>query len=178
MRRLDRSVVVHRPVSNSQVVARRRQGTVIQVAGKGSYWAAGTDGRLRAFRNHTQYLAGGYDPSQLIEVGGPTCLSFTRGTPASAAALRADGALVVAPNHVDYVMAGGRAFGIATRSELVAIVSLDHARLLKSSVPVPWRVALPVSGPCSGFSTETSSSPTGVVLYGPASAPGFPPTAT
>ena len=169
VRRLDRSVVVYGAVSHTQVVAGMRAGTVIQVAGKGAYWVAGTDGRLREFANRAQYLAKGYDPAQLIEVGGLTGLSFARGTPPSAPVLRADGALVVAPNHATYVLAGGRAFRIATRSELVVIVSIDHARLVKSSVPRWWQEALPVKGTLLRVPGRGVFVSSGGVLYGPAS---------
>lgn len=131
---------------------------------------AGTDGRLRAFANHAQYVADGYDPSQLIEVGGLTDFSFVRGTPASAPALRADGALVVAPNHRMYVLAGGMAFAIYNRSELAAIGRVDHARLVRGSVPESWRVALPVRGVLfTVFGRGVFVSYEGA-LYGPASA--------
>ena len=170
VRRLDRSVVVYGPVSHSQVVARMRPGTVVQVAGKGAYWVAGTDGRMRAFTNHAQYLADGYDPAQLLEVGGLTGLSFARGAPASAPALRADGALAVAPNHVVYVMAGGRAFRIASRAELVAIVRLDHARLVKSPVPAWWQAVLPVRGTLFRVFGGNIFVSYGGALYGPAGA--------
>jgi hypothetical protein len=170
VRRLDRSVVVYGAVSRSQVATRMRAGTVIQVAGRGAYWVAGGDGRLRAFPSRAQYLADGYDPAQVIEVGGPTDLSFTRGAPARAPALRADGALVVAPDHGVYVIAGGRAFGIATYSEHAAIARLDHARMLRSSVPTWWRLALPANGVLFRVPGRGVFVSYGGVLYGPASA--------
>jgi hypothetical protein len=146
-----------------------RAGTAIQVAGKGTYWIAGTDGKLRA-RSHAQYLAAGYDPSQLIEVGGLTDLSFAKGAPSSAVALRADGALFVTPSRVDYVMAGNKAFAFTTHAELLATMALDHARMLSRSITASWRMAVPVNGTLFRVHNRGVFVSYGGVLYGPVSA--------
>ncbi len=118
-----------------------RPGTLLStkaVDGAGTIYVAGTDGELHGFSTPHQFFANGYDAALVVTV--PSLAGLRVGTTdgvtgpsATALATRADGALVDSAGTF-YVLAGGRAFGIASPAVLGRVRAADPAQALTGTV--------------------------------------------
>jgi hypothetical protein len=114
-------------------------GTLVIVYNNPTIYVVGTDGVLHGFATPAQFLGDGYDPADVITVpnGGHLTVGATAGSlgpvVANALATAANGALVNSSGTF-YVLAGGRAFGIANEVVLRAIEAADTARPIAGTV--------------------------------------------
>jgi hypothetical protein len=113
-------------------------GTLVIVYNNPTIYVVGTDGILHGFATPAQFLGDGYDPADVITVpnDGRLAVGATAGSlgPAgNAFATDADGALIDSSGTF-YVLAGGRAFGIASQAALGQIEAADTARPLSGTV--------------------------------------------
>jgi hypothetical protein len=113
-------------------------GTLVIVYNNPTIYVVGTDGVLHGFATPAQFLGDGYDPADVITVpnGGRLAVGATAGSlgPAgNALATAANGALIDSSGTF-YVLAGGRAFGIASEASLQHVEAADTARPLSGTV--------------------------------------------
>ena len=132
--------------------------------GNPTIYVVGTDGHLHGFSTPGQYLGDGYDAALVVTV--PTLGGLTVGSSAGVAgsavtalATRADGAIVDSSGRY-YVFAGGKAFGIPTHAELLAVREGDTAKVL------PGSVGLAQTGAAIANGTLLSTSGLVYVSYG------------
>ncbi len=97
-------------------------GTLVIVYNNPTIYVVGTDGILHGFATPAQFLGDGYDPADVITVpnGGRLAVGATAGSlgaAGNALATAANGALIDSSGTF-YVLAGGRAFGIASGAVL------------------------------------------------------------
>ena len=131
-------------------------GTLVIVYNNPTIYVVGTDGVLHGFATPAQFLGDGYDPADVITVPnyGHLTVGATAGSlgPAgNALATAANGAVSLGPvvanalataangalvnsSGTFYVLAGGRAFGIANEVVLRAIEAADTARPIAGTV--------------------------------------------
>ncbi|HUC12911.1 MAG TPA: hypothetical protein VMS00_00530 [Acidimicrobiales bacterium] len=113
-------------------------GTLVIVYNNPTIYVVGTDGLLHGFATPAQFLGDGYDPADVITVpnGGHLGVGATAGSlgpAANALATAANGALIDSSGTF-YVLAGGRAFGIASEVALRHIQAADTATPLSGTV--------------------------------------------
>jgi hypothetical protein len=113
-------------------------GTLVIVYNNPTIYVVGNDGMLHGFATPAQFLGDGYDPADVITLpnGGRLPVGATAGSlgPAgNALATAANGALIDSSGTF-YVLAGGRAFGIASEAALGHIEAADTARPLSGTV--------------------------------------------
>jgi hypothetical protein len=113
-------------------------GTLVIVYNNPTIYVVGTDGILHGFATPAQFLGDGYDPADVITVpnGGRLAVGATAGSlgaAGNALATAANGALIDSSGTF-YVLAGGRAFGIASGAVLRHIEAADTARPLFGTV--------------------------------------------
>ncbi len=113
-------------------------GTLVVVYNNPTIYVVGTDRQLHGFATPAQFLRDGYDPADVITVPshggitvGPT--AGAEGAAANALATASSGAIVDSSGTY-FVLAGGRAFGIASLTALKAIESADRAQALVGSI--------------------------------------------
>ena len=113
-------------------------GTLVIVYNSPTIYVVGNDGMLHGFATPAQFLGDGYDPADVTTLpnGGRLPVGATAGSlgPAgNALATAANGALIDSSGTF-YVLAGGRAFGIASEAALGHIEAADTARPLSGTV--------------------------------------------
>jgi hypothetical protein len=113
-------------------------GTLVIVYNNPTIYVVGNDGMLHGFATPAQFLGDGYDPADVITVPnyGHLTVGATAGSlgPAGdALATAANGALIDSLGTF-YVLAGGRAFGVASEASLRHIEAADPARPLSGTV--------------------------------------------
>jgi hypothetical protein len=113
-------------------------GTLVIVYNNPTIYVVGTDGILHGFATPAQFLGDGYDPADVITVPNEGRLAVgatagSLGTLGNALATAANGALIDSSGTF-YVLAGGRAFGIASKAALGRIEAADTARPLSGTV--------------------------------------------
>ena len=136
--------------------AAMRAGTLVttsSVDANPTIYVEGTDGRLHGFASLHQFFSGGFDPALVVSLAalGNAPVSATTVGPAGLTAFStlSDGALVVS-GHTWYVFAGGRAFGIPTPGQLLALRQTDTALPLVGTVTTALVSATPADGALLG----------------------------
>jgi hypothetical protein len=113
-------------------------GTLVIVYNNPTIYVVGTNGILHGFATPAQFLGDGYDPADVITVpnGGHLAVGATAGSlgPAGNALATAANGAVIDSSGTFYVLAGGRAFGIASGAALGHIEAADTARPLSGTV--------------------------------------------
>jgi hypothetical protein len=134
---VDHAVVQTAAVGTSVPNSTPRPGTLIHVYNSATIYVVGTDGDLHGFATPTQFLQDGYDSALVITVptlGGLTVSTSTVGSLGSAAnalATSSDGA-IINNSGTFYLFAGGRAFGIATPTQLMAVQAGNYTSTVLS----------------------------------------------
>jgi MBG domain (YGX type) len=139
--KVDHAQVVSAPAGAAPPTGALRAGTLVTtkaVDGDGTIYVAGTDGELHGFSTSAQFFRGGYDTALVVTVPslaglGVGATDGVAGSSMTALATHADGAIVDSSGTF-YVFAGGKAFGLATPAELVAVEAADTARALSGPV--------------------------------------------
>ena len=113
-------------------------GTLVVVYNNPTIFVVGTDGRLHGFATPAQFLRDGYDSADVITVPshggiavGPT--AGAEGAAANALATASSGAIIDSSGTY-FVLAGGRAFGIASLTALKTIEAADRAEPVVGSI--------------------------------------------
>ena len=151
--KVDHAQVVAAPAeATAPVTVAVRPGTLVStkaVDGDGTLYVAGPDGLLHGFATPGQFFAGGYDAALVVSVpslAGLQVASRSAGADGlTALSTRADGA-VVDSSGTFYIFAGGRAFGLATPAELLAVEAVDAAQVLSGPVSSAQALAPIASG--------------------------------
>jgi hypothetical protein len=113
-------------------------GTLVIVYNNPTIYVVGTDGLLHGFATPAQFLGDGYDPADVITVPneghlGVGATAGSLGQLGNALATASNGALINSSGTF-YVIAGGRAFGIANAAALRSIKAADPARALSGTI--------------------------------------------
>jgi hypothetical protein len=154
LQNVDRAAVLNAPVGvNAPTPAVTRTGTLLTtkaVNAKPTIYVVGTDGELHGFSTYAQFARDGYDAALVVTVPSISGLSNgstvgVAGAGVTALATRADGAIVES-GRTFYVFAGGRAFGIAKESELIAVRKADNAAVLRGTIGQSQTAAAIASG--------------------------------
>ncbi len=139
-------------------------GTLVIVYNNPTIYMVGTDGLLHGFATPAQFLGDGYDPADVITVPNPGHLTIgvtagSLGAAGNALSTASNGAIIDSSGTY-YVLAGGRAFGIASQASLKAIRAADTAR------PLPGTVGTALTGATIAGGTLLTVSGQVYVSYG------------
>jgi hypothetical protein len=124
-------------------------GTMIIVYNNPTIYVVGTSG-LNGFSTPAQFLGDGYDSADVITVPNFGGLSVgatvgSVGTGDNVVGTAANGA-IIASSGTFYVVAGGRACGIATLAQLASVQAGDTATPLVGAVPSSWTTSTMENG--------------------------------
>jgi hypothetical protein len=124
-------------------------GTEIVVYNNPTIYVVGTSG-LNGFSTPAQFLGDGYDPADVITVPNFGGLSVgatvgSVGTGDNVVGTASNGAIIDSSGTF-YVVAGGRACGIATLAQLAGVQAGDTATPLVGAVPSSWTTATMENG--------------------------------
>jgi hypothetical protein len=124
-------------------------GTTIIVYNNPTIYVVGTSG-LNGFSTPAQFLGDGYDPADVITVPNFGGLSVgatvgSVGTGDNVVGTAANGAIIDSSGTF-YVVAGGRACGIATPTQLASVQAGDQATPLVGAVPSSWTTSTMENG--------------------------------
>jgi hypothetical protein len=124
-------------------------GTTIIVYNNPTIYVVGTSG-LNGFSTPAQFLSDGYDPADVITVPNFGGLSVgatvgSVGTGDNVIGTAANGAIIDSSGTF-YVVAGGRACGIATPTQLAGVQAGDQATPLIGAVPSAWTTSTMENG--------------------------------
>jgi hypothetical protein len=124
-------------------------GTTIIVYNNPTIYVVGTSG-LNGFSTPAQFLSDGYDPADVITVPNFGGLSVgatvgSVGTGDNVIGTAANGAIIDSSGTF-YVVAGGRACGIATPTQLSGVQAGDQATPLVGAVPSAWTTSTMENG--------------------------------
>jgi hypothetical protein len=138
-------------------------GTLVVAYNNPTIYVVGSDGLLHGFATPAQFVGDGYDPADVTTVSnlgkmGLGATAGAEGAATNALATRSSGAIVDSSGTY-FVLAGGRAFGIASPSALGQVEATDRAR------PVVGAVGALASAPIADGTLLTIGS-TVYVSYG------------
>ncbi len=129
-----------------------RPGTMVttsSVDANPTIYVQGTDGALHGFASLHQFLSGGFDPALVVSLGSlgnaPVSALSAGAAHLDALSTASDGALVIS-GHTWYVLAGGRAFGIPTPGQLLALRQADGAEPVAGNLSASELAAPPADG--------------------------------
>ena len=129
-----------------------RAGTMVttsSVDANPTIYVQGTDGALHGFASLHQFLSGGFDPALVVSLGSlgnaPVSALSAGAAHLDALSTASDGALVIS-GHTWYVLAGGRAFGIPTPGQLLALRQADGAEPVAGNLSASELAAPPADG--------------------------------
>ncbi len=129
-----------------------RAGTMVttsSVDANPTIYVQGTDGALHGFASLHQFLSGGFDPALVVSLGSlgnaPVSALSAGAAHLDALSTASDGALVIS-GHTWYVLAGGRAFGIPTPGQLLALRQADGAEPVAGDLSASELAAPPADG--------------------------------
>ncbi len=123
--------------------------TTSSVDANPTIYVQGTDGALHGFASLHQFLSGGFDPALVVSLGSlgnaPVSALSAGAAHLDALSTASDGALVIS-GHTWYVLAGGRAFGIPTPGQLLALRQADGAEPVAGNLSASELAAPPADG--------------------------------
>jgi hypothetical protein len=147
---LDHAGVVIAPTGAVPPTTKPAPGTLLVVYSGPTIYVVGADGQLHGFATPAQFLTDGFDPADVITV--PNLASMTVGLtagaegPAANALATASNGAIVDSSGAFFVLAGGRAFGIASPSALKAVEGADRALPVAGAVGASLVNALVADG--------------------------------
>jgi hypothetical protein len=146
---IDHAVVLTAATGATPPVTSPLLGTTIIVYNNPTIYVVGTSG-LNGFATPAQFLGDGYDPADVITVPNFGGLSVgatvgSVGTGDNVAGTAANGAIIDSSGTF-YVVAGGRACGIATLAQLASVQAGDTATPLVAAVPSSWTTSIMENG--------------------------------
>jgi len=146
---IDHAVVLTAAAGATPPVTSPLLGTTIIVYNNPTIYVVGTSG-LNGFSTPAQFLSDGYDPADVITVPNFGGLSVgatvgSVGTGDNVIGTAANGAIIDSSGTF-YVVAGGRACGIATPTQLAGVQAGDQATPLVGAVPSAWTTSTMENG--------------------------------
>jgi hypothetical protein len=146
---IDHAVVLTAATGATPPVTSPLLGTTIIVYNNPTIYVVGTSG-LNGFSTPAQFLSDGYDPADVITVPNFGGLSVgatvgSVGTGDNVIGTAANGAIIDSSGTF-YVVAGGRACGIATPAQLSGVQAGDQATPLVGAVPSSWTTSIMENG--------------------------------
>jgi hypothetical protein len=146
---IDHAVVLTAATGATPPVTSPLLGTEIVVYNNPTIYVVGTSG-LNGFSTPAQFLGDGYDPADVITVPNFGGLSVgatvgSVGTGDNVVGTASNGAIIDSSGTF-YVVAGGRACGIATLAQLAGVQAGDTATPLVGAVPSSWTTATMENG--------------------------------
>jgi hypothetical protein len=146
---IDHAVVLTAATGATPPVTSPLLGTTIIVYNNPTIYVVGTSG-LNGFSTPAQFLGDGYDPADVITVPNFGGLSVgatvgSVGTGDNVVGTAANGAIIDSSGTF-YVVAGGRACGIATPAQLATVQAGDQATPLVGAVPSAWTTSTMENG--------------------------------
>jgi len=146
---IDHATVLNAATGATPPVTSPLLGTTIIVYNNPTIYVVGTSG-LNGFSTPAQFLSDGYDPADVITVPNFGGLSVgatvgSVGTADSVVGTAANGAIIDSSGTF-YVVAGGRACGLATLAQLASVRAGDQATPLVGAVPSSWTTATMENG--------------------------------
>jgi hypothetical protein len=146
---IDHAVVLTAATGATPPVTSPLLGTEIIVYNNPTIYVVGTSG-LNGFATPAQFLSAGYDPADVITVPNFGGLSVgatvgSVGTGDNVTGTASNGAIIDSSGTF-YVVAGGRACGIATPTQLSSVQAGDQATPLVGAVPSSWTTSTMENG--------------------------------